>query len=144
MKAVRPEITRVTNHISCSFDGIIFLAVASSLKACIISIDQWQRVQHRDRDAAVYSKDCTSYTAMYLSQHDLQWLAKNSVQSNLQELEEDPELRSKVALYKDPDYTPHDAMTDGEDEDLPDIPLEELLDDLTALQLADEDMTASS
>lgn len=33
-------------------------------------------------------------------------------------------------------------MTDGEDdqEELPDIPLEELLDDLTALQIADEEM----
>lgn len=31
-------------------------------------------------------------------------------------------------------------MTDGEEADLPDIPLEELLDDLTALQLQDEEM----
>lgn len=58
-----------------------------------------------------------------------------------QELEEDPEMRSKVALYKDPAHKPGppqdmDAMTDGDDEDdLPDIPLEELLDDMNALQL---------
>ena len=61
--------------------------------------------------------------------------------SVLQELEEDPEMRSKVALYKDPAHKPApaqdmDAMTDGDDEDdLPDIPLEELLDDMNALQL---------
>lgn len=59
----------------------------------------------------------------------------------LQELEEDPEMRSKVALYKDPAHKPGpaqdmDTMTDGDDEDdLPDIPLEELLDDMNALQL---------
>lgn len=50
-------------------------------------------------------------------------------------------MRSKVALYKDPAHKhgpvqDMDAMTDGDDEDdLPDIPLEELLDDMNALQL---------
>lgn len=36
-------------------------------------------------------------------------------------------------------------MTDGEEEEgeLPDIPLEELLDDLTALQIAEEEMPAA-
>ena len=58
----------------------------------------------------------------------------------LQELEEDPELRSKIALYRNPDYIPQAEMTDTEDADLPDIPLEELLDDLTALQLEDAEM----
>ena len=59
----------------------------------------------------------------------------------LQELEEDPEMRSKVALYKDSAHRPApaqdiDAMTEGDDEDdLPEIPLEELLDDMNALQL---------
>ena len=59
----------------------------------------------------------------------------------LQELEEDPEMRSKVALYKDSAHRPApaqdmDAMTEGVDEDdLPEIPLEELLDDMNALQL---------
>ena len=64
----------------------------------------------------------------------------------MQELEEDPELRSKIAIYKDPNFVQHDRMTDGEDEgeELPDIPLEELLDDLTALQLQDEDMPQQS
>ena len=58
-----------------------------------------------------------------------------------QELEEDPEMRSRVALYKDPAHKPGpapdmDAMTDGGDEDdLPEIPLDELLDDMNALQL---------
>lgn len=59
-----------------------------------------------------------------------------------QELEEDPEMRSKVALYKDPAHKAapaqgSDVMTDGDDDedDLPDIPLEELLDDMNALQL---------
>ncbi len=55
-----------------------------------------------------------------------------------QELEEDPELRSKIAIYKDPDYVHHDAMTDGDEEEVPEIPLEELLDDLTALQIAED------
>lgn len=60
----------------------------------------------------------------------------------LQELEEDPEMRSRVALYKDPAHNPAaarqaDAMTDGDDDedDLPEIPLDELLDDMNALQL---------
>ena len=52
-------------------------------------------------------------------------------------------MRSRVALYKDPAHKAAaarqmDAMTDGDDEDeddLPDIPLEELLDDMNALQL---------
>jgi hypothetical protein len=56
----------------------------------------------------------------------------------VQELEEDAELRSKIAIYKDPDYVHHDAMTDGDEEELPEIPLEELLDDLTALQIAED------
>lgn len=73
----------------------------------------------------------------------------------LEELEEDPEMRSKVALYKD-----HEAMAlkkksnggggggmgeeDGDEEDsdddsLPEVPLEELLEDLAAMQLAEGD-----
>ena len=67
---------------------------------------------------------------------------KNS-SSLLQELEEDPEMRSRVALYKDPAHKPAaaqqqaDAMTDGyeDEDDLPEIPLDELLDDMNALQL---------
>jgi nonsense-mediated mRNA decay protein 3 len=60
-------------------------------------------------------------------------------------LEEDPELRSKVALYRDPEYDPstaaaarEDAMTDDDEDDgVFDIPLEELLDDLAALTVED-------
>lgn len=52
-------------------------------------------------------------------------------------------MRSRVALYKDPAHSPAaaqqqaDAMTDGYDDedDLPEIPLDELLDDMNALQL---------
>ena len=43
-------------------------------------------------------------------------------------------------MYKDPAYQPHTDMTDDEDGDLPEVPLEELLDDLAALQLEDEEM----
>ena len=60
----------------------------------------------------------------------------------LQELEEDPEMRAKMALYRDPGYDPavdaqlrDSAMTDDDEGDLPEVPLEELLDDLTALHI---------
>eukprot|EP00887_Chlorella_sp_A99_P002026 scaffold18.g2026.t1 len=66
----------------------------------------------------------------------------------LEELEEDADMRSRVALYKDPAAaeagasdrrTPSEmADTEDEDGDLPQVPLEELLDDLAALDLADE------
>jgi nonsense-mediated mRNA decay protein 3 len=68
----------------------------------------------------------------------------------LQELEEDPEMRAQVALYKDPTFNPaaaaaaqrqQVAMAESEDEedgDVPQVPLEELLDDLAALGLEDE------
>ena len=64
----------------------------------------------------------------------------------MQELEEDPEMRSKMALYRDPEYDhagdaklQDSAMTDDEDGDMPEVPLEELLDDLTALHLDEEE-----
>ena len=64
----------------------------------------------------------------------------------MQELEEDPEMRSKMALYRDPDYDHagdaqlrDSTMTDDEDGDMPEVPLEELLDDLTALHLDEEE-----
>lgn len=54
-------------------------------------------------------------------------------------------MRSKMALYKDPRYDPaadaqarDSAMTDDDEGDIPEVPLEELLDDLTALHI-DED-----
>lgn len=71
-----------------------------------------------------------------------QLLGSTTCSVTAQELEEDPEMRSKVALYKDPAHKAapaqgSDVMTDGDDDedDLPDIPLEELLDDMNALQL---------
>ena len=58
-------------------------------------------------------------------------------------------MRAKVALYKDGKYAAameqienRNAMTeDGDDEeaDLPEVPLEELLDDMAGLHLEDQD-----
>uniref|UniRef100_A0A0C9S8J4 60S ribosomal export protein NMD3 n=1 Tax=Wollemia nobilis TaxID=56998 RepID=A0A0C9S8J4_9CONI len=49
----------------------------------------------------------------------------------LEELEEDQEMRSKIALYRNKNYQQSEtaSMTDGED--APSVPLEELLNDLT-------------
>ena len=51
-------------------------------------------------------------------------------------------MRAKMALYRDPGYDPavdaqlrDSAMTDDDEGDLPEVPLEELLDDLTALHI---------
>jgi nonsense-mediated mRNA decay protein 3 len=60
----------------------------------------------------------------------------------LEELEEDPELRARVALYRDPEGAAAAAAaaaargeeTDGS-EGAPEVPLEELLEDLAAMQL---------
>jgi nonsense-mediated mRNA decay protein 3 len=58
----------------------------------------------------------------------------------LQELEEDPEMRSQISLYKAPDaeriyrQSKEDRMVDDEDEEeeeVPEVKLEELLEDLT-------------
>nr|CAN60703.1 hypothetical protein VITISV_003522 [Vitis vinifera] len=48
----------------------------------------------------------------------------------LRDLEEDPELRFNISLYRNKEYQPSEmaSMTDGED--LPSVPLEELLADL--------------
>ncbi|KAH9314891.1 hypothetical protein KI387_023518 [Taxus chinensis] len=60
----------------------------------------------------------------------------------LEELEEDQEMRSKIALYRNKAYHPSDttSMTDGED--APSVPLEEFLNDLTLEddQQEDEEM----
>eukprot|EP00850_Spirogloea_muscicola_P001308 SM000005S17105 [mRNA] locus=s5:238131:241092:+ [translate_table: standard] len=53
----------------------------------------------------------------------------------LEDLEEDSELRSKIALYKDPRFVARAAdeasvATDGDGEEPPEVPLEELLLDL--------------
>ncbi|PSC72831.1 60S ribosomal export NMD3-like [Micractinium conductrix] len=62
----------------------------------------------------------------------------------LQELEEDADMRARVALYKDPAFNPAAAApapaggmadSDEEDGDVPQVPLEELLEDLAALGL---------
>lgn len=49
-----------------------------------------------------------------------------------QALEEDPELRSNVLLYKDENAKPRDDMEDDDEEDptFPDVGVEELLEDL--------------
>lgn len=71
----------------------------------------------------------------------------------LQELEEDADMRARVTLYRDPNFNPAAAaavqqqrqpaaseMADtDEEEDVPEVPLEELLDDLAALDLAEDD-----
>jgi nonsense-mediated mRNA decay protein 3 len=63
----------------------------------------------------------------------------------MQDLEEDPEMRSKIALYRDPNYKAQkassNAMTD-DDESVPEVPLEELLDEMHAMQL-DEGQTGA-
>jgi nonsense-mediated mRNA decay protein 3 len=60
----------------------------------------------------------------------------------LEELEEDPDMRSRVAIYRssNPEHH-HEPMQhddDDSDGDLPEIPLEELLDDLAAMQIEEE------
>lgn len=55
-------------------------------------------------------------------------------------------MRSKMALYRDPAYDPvaeaerrAAAMTDDEDGDVPEVPLEELLDDLAGMHLEEDE-----
>jgi nonsense-mediated mRNA decay protein 3 len=51
----------------------------------------------------------------------------------LEEIEEDPELRAKIALYRDETYRAQSetaSMLDGEGDEPPSVPLEELLADL--------------
>jgi nonsense-mediated mRNA decay protein 3 len=57
----------------------------------------------------------------------------------LRDLEENPELRFNVSLYRNKEYQPSEmaSMTDGED--IPSIPLEELLADLEIDDAEDED-----
>jgi hypothetical protein len=62
---------------------------------------------------------------------------------SVQELEEDPELRQHVALYKDLVAVADAANTmdisdDGDDAHELEVPLEELLDDLEGLDVQDE------
>lgn len=50
----------------------------------------------------------------------------------LRDLEENPELRFNISLYRDREYEPSEnaSMTTGDGEDLPSVPLDELLADL--------------
>lgn len=63
----------------------------------------------------------------------------------LQELEEDPELRQVINIYKagedQPKVEESDMEEDDDDEDAPQIELDELLDDLDDLTLADQEMS---
>mmetsp|Transcript_18620 Transcript_18620/g.56214 ORF Transcript_18620/g.56214 Transcript_18620/m.56214 type:complete len:550 (+) Transcript_18620:224-1873(+) len=69
----------------------------------------------------------------------------------LQELEEDADMRSRVALFKDKQAAagraarpaPSVAATDDDDGDFPEVPLEELLDDLAGLQLDEAEEEAA-
>eukprot|EP00850_Spirogloea_muscicola_P016745 SM000138S00052 [mRNA] locus=s138:279441:282508:- [translate_table: standard] len=66
---------------------------------------------------------------------DAQSRAAMDYERFLEDLEEDPELRSKIALYKDPRFVARAAdeasvATDGDGEEPPEVPLEELLLDL--------------
>lgn len=60
----------------------------------------------------------------------------NEYEQFLRDLEENPELRFNISLYRNKEYQPSEmaSLTDGED--LPSVPLEELLADL---ELSDED-----
>jgi nonsense-mediated mRNA decay protein 3 len=57
----------------------------------------------------------------------------------LRDLEENPELRFNISLYRNKEYQPSEmaSMTDGDD--APSIPLEELLADLEITDAEDED-----
>lgn len=54
----------------------------------------------------------------------------------LKDLEENPEMRFNISLYRDKDYQPSEMASVTDEDDLPSVPLEELLADL---DLNDED-----
>eukprot|EP00744_Colponema_vietnamica_P008788 GILI01012531.1.p1 GENE.GILI01012531.1~~GILI01012531.1.p1 ORF type:complete len:509 (-),score=136.37 GILI01012531.1:78-1604(-) len=56
----------------------------------------------------------------------------------LQDLEEDPEMRSHVNIFRDPAVEP-EAAKPAEDEEYPDVPLEELLDGLNISAAPDDE-----
>ncbi|PWA00490.1 hypothetical protein BB558_003452 [Smittium angustum] len=60
----------------------------------------------------------------------------------MNELEEDPELRQNINLYKDESAVKRDngSDMDEEDDDLPEVPLEELLDSLDINDEMDQDL----
>lgn len=67
------------------------------------------------------------------------------MESFLQELEEDPDMRSRVALFKDQQALASKAMPsiaatdDYDDDDFPEVPVDELLENLAGLQLNEAD-----
>ncbi|GMI70509.1 Nonsense-Mediated mRNA Decay 3 [Hibiscus trionum] len=48
----------------------------------------------------------------------------------LSDLEENPELRFNLSLYRNKDYQPSEMVSVSDGDDLPSVPLEELLADL--------------
>lgn len=63
----------------------------------------------------------------------------------LEEIEEDPEMRAKIALYRDANYRPQSetaSMIDGDGDEPPTVPLEELLADLRIDHERDESEAA--
>lgn len=60
-------------------------------------------------------------------------VTENDQERFMQELEEDPEMRAAINMYKTKRTETMDVVTDGEamDEEIPKVSLEELLDDLT-------------
>eukprot|EP00899_Mesostigma_viride_P018055 jgi/Mesvir1/26250/Mv01615-RA.1 len=59
----------------------------------------------------------------------------------LEDLEEDPELRARIALFRDPNYIPPTepaAPVEEGEEEVPEVPLDELLDELTNLTLQEQ------
>ncbi|GAB2237378.1 hypothetical protein Droror1_Dr00015280 [Drosera rotundifolia] len=54
----------------------------------------------------------------------------NEYEEFLRDLEENPELRFNISLYRNMEYQPSEAKTTADGEDVPSMPLEELLADL--------------
>jgi nonsense-mediated mRNA decay protein 3 len=65
--------------------------------------------------------------------------AEQDYENFLQDLEEDPELRATVNIYKDPSYIPGSATVSEVDDDELRISLEEMLDEFDDLDMGQED-----
>ncbi|GAB2235067.1 hypothetical protein Droror1_Dr00004347 [Drosera rotundifolia] len=63
----------------------------------------------------------------------------NEYEEFLRDLEENPELRFNISLYRNMEYQPSEATSVADGEDVPSVPLEELLADL---ELDDDDAGA--
>ena len=57
----------------------------------------------------------------------------------LKDLEENPELRFNISLYRNKDYQPSEMTSVADGDDLPSIPLDELLADLDLSKAEAED-----